>query len=181
MILFLNIAFSYPPTIGAATAKKWFKLKPSGQQGFTALGTLEMARLKGYVTHATKMHFWAQRIFQTPVEPRRTWGAFEKDRRYTETKAISTCHCNILQVVDHTISPSQRDPNMSRLHQFQAKITDTRSFLDANVALLPKLEEEQQALIHQAYGEKIDSETTWAAGQTRLWPPWNRWLHVLQI
>lgn len=42
------------------------------------------------------------------------------------------------------------------------KIHDTRSFLEAHPELLPKLDAEREALIRQAYSEKIDREATWA-------------------
>lgn len=38
-----------------------------GLEGSTALATLELAKVKGYVSHATRMHFWAQRIFTAPL------------------------------------------------------------------------------------------------------------------
>lgn len=80
-------------------------------EGSTALATLEMARLKGCVPHATRMHFWAARIFAVPLPE---------------------------------------------------KVTDTRSFLEEHPELLPKLDADREALIRQAYSEKIESEATWA-------------------
>ena len=45
------------------------------------------------------------------------------------------------------------------------KFTDTRSFLEEHPELLPKLDADREALIRQAYSEKIDREATWAAGR----------------
>lgn len=81
-------------------------------EGSSALATLETARLQGCVPHATRMHFWATRIFAAPL-------------------------------------PEER-------------VTDTRSFLEEHPELLPKLDADREALIRQAYSEKIDREATWA-------------------
>jgi len=82
-----------------------------GLEGSTALATLELAKVKGYVSHATRMHFWAQRIFTAPLPE---------------------------------------------------KVMDTRKFLEEHEELLPKLEKDREAIIREAYSEKIDTEATWA-------------------
>ena len=42
---------------------------------------------------------------------------------------------------------------------------DTRNFLEEHEELLPKLEVDREAIIREAYSEKIDTEATWA-----FWP-----------
>ena len=42
---------------------------------------------------------------------------------------------------------------------------DTRKLLEEHEELLPKLEVDREAIIREAYSEKIDTEATWA-----FWP-----------
>lgn len=42
------------------------------RRGGTAQMTLQAAKLTGYVKHATRMHFWASRVFETPLESAET-------------------------------------------------------------------------------------------------------------
>ncbi|CAE7860554.1 unnamed protein product [Symbiodinium microadriaticum] len=46
------------------------------RRGGTAQMTLQAAKLAGYVKHATRMHFWASRVFETPLESAETSLAF---------------------------------------------------------------------------------------------------------
>ena len=50
-------------------------------------------------------------------------------------------------------------------HRLQEQVADTRSFLEDHPELLPKLDAEREAVLRQAYSEKIDYEATWAAGR----------------
>lgn len=54
----------------------------------------------------------------------------------------------------------------------QEKVMDTRKFLEEHEELLPKLEKDREAIIREAYSEKIDTEATWA-----FWPPIFLWLY----
>ena len=75
-----NPALGVPPWRAGNT---WEPPRPPwlGLSGSTALATLEMARLKGCVSHATRMHFWAQRVFAAPLPDggagwtQRCWGS----------------------------------------------------------------------------------------------------------
>ncbi|CAL1148108.1 unnamed protein product, partial [Cladocopium goreaui] len=58
-------------------------------EGSSALATLETARLQGCVPHATRMHFWATRIFAAPLP-----------ERVTDTRSFLEEHPELLPKLD---------------------------------------------------------------------------------
>ncbi|CAK9056007.1 unnamed protein product [Durusdinium trenchii] len=104
-------------------------------EGSSALATLEAARLKGYVEHATRMHFWAARMYSVPLlQPVR------------DTRTFLTEHCELLPV---TVAEQE-----SLLKKVYSERIDTEPTWAATV-VPPDLADDDQAFLARIEGAGI--------------------------